>query len=75
MPRKIFEPDHELFRESARKFIDTEIVPNVSKWEESGQVDKEMFRKAGEAGLRMQNKASIPGRQVMNSSDEQVHKL
>jgi alkylation response protein AidB-like acyl-CoA dehydrogenase len=49
--RTIFEPDHDLFRESAREFISREIVPNVSKWEQAGRVDKDMFRKAGEAGL------------------------
>ncbi|HEX6219765.1 MAG TPA: acyl-CoA dehydrogenase family protein [Acidimicrobiia bacterium] len=51
MKRSLFEPDHDLFRESAREFISREIVPNVPKWEEAGRVDKEMFRKAGEAGL------------------------
>jgi alkylation response protein AidB-like acyl-CoA dehydrogenase len=49
--RTIFGPDHELFRESAREFIAREIVPNVGKWEQAGLVDKEMFRKAGDAGL------------------------
>lgn len=49
--RAIFEADHQLFRESARGFIDIEIVPNVVKWEQAGKVDKEMFRKAGRAGL------------------------
>ena len=51
MKRTIFEPDHDLFRASAREFISREIVPNVTKWEQAGRVDKEMFRKAGEAGL------------------------
>ena len=51
MKRSIFEPDHDLFRESAREFINREIVPNVTKWEQVGRVDKDMFRKAGDAGL------------------------
>lgn len=51
MKRTIFEPDHDLFRESAREFISREITPNVAKWEAAGKVDKEMFRSAGEAGL------------------------
>ena len=51
MSRSIFEPDHDLFRETAREFIAREIVPNVSKWETAGKVDKEMFRKAGQSGL------------------------
>jgi alkylation response protein AidB-like acyl-CoA dehydrogenase len=51
MHRRIFDPDHDLFRESAREFVNREIVPNVAKWEAAGKVDKEMFRKAGAAGL------------------------
>ncbi|MFZ0013785.1 MAG: acyl-CoA dehydrogenase family protein [Acidimicrobiia bacterium] len=51
MKRTIFDPDHELFRDSVREFIGREIVPNVPKWEQDGKVDKDMFRKAGQAGL------------------------
>lgn len=51
MKRTIFEPDHELFRETAREFVTREIVPNVAKWETEGKVDKEMFRRAGQTGL------------------------
>lgn len=51
MTRAIFDTDHELFRQTAREFIQREIVPNVAKWEAAGSVDKEMFRMAGHAGL------------------------
>lgn len=51
MKRSIFDPEHDLFRESAREFINREIVPHVTKWEQAGLVDKDMFRKAGVAGL------------------------
>jgi alkylation response protein AidB-like acyl-CoA dehydrogenase len=51
MTRAIFESDHDLFRETARRFVETEITPNVAKWEAAGKVDKEMFRKAGQTGL------------------------
>ncbi len=51
MKRTIFEPDHDLFRETAREFVVREIVPNVAKWETEGKVDKEMFRRAGQTGL------------------------
>lgn len=51
MNRTIFSSDHDLFRESAREFINREIVPNVAQWEQDGKVDKGMFRRAGEAGL------------------------
>ena len=51
MNRTIFETDHQLFRETVRQFAESEIVPHVAKWEKAGMVDKEMFRKAGQAGL------------------------
>ncbi|MEX1037446.1 MAG: acyl-CoA dehydrogenase family protein [Acidimicrobiia bacterium] len=51
MDRRLFESDHELFRESVREFVAREVTPNVDRWEAAGIVDKEMFRKAGQAGL------------------------
>ena len=51
MQRTVFEPEHEMFRESARGFLEREILPNAQAWDEAGIVDKSMFRKAGAAGL------------------------
>ncbi len=51
MRRVLFDPDHEIFRESVRRFVEVEVTPNVAKWETDGRVDKEMFRLAGQAGL------------------------
>jgi alkylation response protein AidB-like acyl-CoA dehydrogenase len=51
MTRALFGTDHELFRSSVREFVDKEVTPNVPAWEAAGIVDKEMFRKAGAAGL------------------------
>jgi alkylation response protein AidB-like acyl-CoA dehydrogenase len=51
LQRTIFSDDHELFRESIRRFVETEIVPNADAWEEAGAVDKAMFRKAGANGF------------------------
>jgi alkylation response protein AidB-like acyl-CoA dehydrogenase len=51
MRRELFEADHEIFRSTVREFVEREVAPNVAKWEAEGRVDKEMFRKAGRAGL------------------------
>jgi alkylation response protein AidB-like acyl-CoA dehydrogenase len=51
MKRDLFEADHEIFRGSVREFVEREVTPNVAKWEAEGRVDKEMFRRAGRAGL------------------------
>ena len=40
-----------MFRESAREFFKREIRPHSERWREAGIVDREAFRKAGEAGL------------------------
>lgn len=49
--RTVFRDDHELFREQARRFIEKEIVPNLTEWEHAGIVPKAIWRKAGEVGL------------------------
>lgn len=49
--RPIFDSDHDLFRESARHFFETQVVPDHRKWEEDGQVPRELWNAAGEAGL------------------------
>jgi acyl-CoA dehydrogenase len=51
MKRLIFEEDHEMFRDSVRKFMQVEVGPNVEKWREAGICDKGAFIKAGEQGL------------------------
>jgi acyl-CoA dehydrogenase len=49
--RSLFTEEHELFRDSVRKFIDKEIAPHHEQWEEEGIVPRELWRKAGENGL------------------------
>jgi acyl-CoA dehydrogenase len=51
MNRLIFEEEHDLFRDSARRFFQKEVEPHREKWLERGQVDPEIYRKAGEQGL------------------------
>ena len=51
MERKIFEEEHEMFRDSVRSFMKNEIEPHSDRWHEQGIVDREAFLKAGEMGL------------------------
>jgi acyl-CoA dehydrogenase len=51
MRRLIFEAEHEQFRETVRNFMLGEVAPNVERWREQGMVDREVYRKAGAAGL------------------------
>jgi acyl-CoA dehydrogenase len=40
-----------LLEEQARRFIDTEFVPHLERWNEAGMYDREVWTKAGAAGL------------------------
>ena len=55
IPRTLFSPEHEQFRESVRRFIEREITPHHERWEDEGIVDRELWRKAGAAGLLCPN--------------------
>lgn len=49
--RTAFSEEHDLFREQVRRFLDRELTPHLTRWEEQGEIDKSFWRKAGEAGL------------------------
>ncbi|MCW5770475.1 MAG: acyl-CoA dehydrogenase family protein [Rhodospirillaceae bacterium] len=51
LPREIFEPDHDLFRDTVRRFVAAEMVPHYAAWEEAGMAPREIWAKAGAAGL------------------------
>ena len=51
IPSKIYREEHELFRKTVAGFIEAEIAPYYERWEKEGQVSREVWRKAGEAGL------------------------
>jgi len=49
--RDLFGPDHELFRDTVKKFIDREIAPFHDQWEKNGIVPRELWLKAGAEGM------------------------
>jgi alkylation response protein AidB-like acyl-CoA dehydrogenase len=49
--RTLFEDEHELFRDSVRRFIAAEVAPRNEAWERAGIVDRDMFRSAGKHGF------------------------
>ncbi len=53
MKRTIFDMEHDMFRDSVRRFMQKEIGPHADEWREAGIVDRAAFRKAGEQGLLM----------------------
>lgn len=51
LQRTIFDADHELFRDSVRRFMQKEIGPHAERWREQGYVDREAYQKIGEQGF------------------------
>jgi alkylation response protein AidB-like acyl-CoA dehydrogenase len=51
MERNIFTDEHQMFRESVRRFIEKEIAPYHEQWEKEGIVPRELWLKAGEMGF------------------------
>ncbi len=49
--RKIFNEDHVLYRETVRKFIAAEILPDYAQWEHDGIVPRSAWLAAGQVGL------------------------
>jgi len=50
-PSPFLTQDHEAWRAQLRRFVDTEIVPNIEEWEEAGMIPKSLFKKASDFGL------------------------
>jgi alkylation response protein AidB-like acyl-CoA dehydrogenase len=51
MEQHLYEPVHDDFRALCREFLAREAVPHHERWEREGIVDREVWRKAGAAGL------------------------
>jgi alkylation response protein AidB-like acyl-CoA dehydrogenase len=49
--RTLFQPEHEMWRDTVRRFIEAEIVPFHDQWEKDGIVPRELWLKAGAAGM------------------------
>lgn len=49
--RTLFEPEHELFRESYRAFLDRHVAPFHDQWEKDKIVDRGLWLEAGKQGF------------------------
>ena len=50
-PAPWMDETHSIWRKSVRTFIDRELVPNIEAWEEAGEIPRDVYPKAAEAGL------------------------
>jgi acyl-CoA dehydrogenase len=49
--RELFRDEHDLYRQTARRFLEQEVAPHHDRWEEQGYVDRAVWLKAGALGL------------------------
>lgn len=49
--RDLFTSEHEMFRTTVRRFVEEELAPHHANWEKVQRVPREVWAKAGEAGL------------------------
>ena len=51
IPRTLFSPEHEAFRDTVRRFITEHVTPHHADWEKAGQVPRSLWLEAGRLGL------------------------
>ncbi|RCW69596.1 acyl-CoA dehydrogenase family protein [Pseudorhodoferax soli] len=49
--RTVYRDDHEMLRDTARRFFERECLPRQAEWDAAGRTDRETWRKAGREGL------------------------
>lgn len=53
--RAVYDEEHHIFRDSVRKFFQTEAAPNAEAWSRDGKVPRDFWRKLGDAGMLCPN--------------------
>ena len=51
MRHPMFTEEHELFRDSVRKFVEKELTPHAEEWEEAEEFPNTVFTRMGELGF------------------------
>jgi acyl-CoA dehydrogenase len=49
--RRIYGDDHHAFRDSAKRFIATEVAPNLEEWRRANGIPRSVIAAAGDAGF------------------------
>jgi acyl-CoA dehydrogenase len=49
--RRVYDEEHDQFRETVRRFAATKIAPDFKRWEEDGIIDRSLWDAGGAAGL------------------------
>ncbi|HID9838426.1 TPA: acyl-CoA dehydrogenase family protein [Pseudomonas aeruginosa] len=49
--QQYFDESHQLIRDSVRRFFEREVLPYIDEWEEAEEFPRELYLKAGAAGI------------------------
>ncbi|QBR31262.1 MULTISPECIES: acyl-CoA dehydrogenase family protein [Pseudomonas] len=49
--QEYFDPSHQMVRDSVKRFVEREILPDIDAWEEAESFPRELYQKAGAAGI------------------------
>lgn len=49
--RLIFDEEHDMFRDSVRKWAEAEVTPHFEDWQKTGMVSREVWKSAGKQGF------------------------
>ncbi|MDB5995644.1 MAG: Acyl-CoA dehydrogenase-like [Pseudomonas sp.] len=49
--QEYFDPSHQMVRDSVRRFVEREILPDIDQWEEAESFPRDLYLKAGTAGI------------------------
>ncbi len=50
MSSDLFQPEHDVFRQTIHEYIINELAPHADEWEEAGEVPREVFMRMGDLG-------------------------
>lgn len=51
IPRNLYEPEHEQFRDTVKKWMAAEVLPHSKQWIKDGTVSREVWKSAGDNGF------------------------
>ncbi len=50
VPRTVYEPEHEAFRDAMKRLVANEMAPHMAQWEEEGKTPRAIWKTLGDAG-------------------------
>ena len=68
---KIFNEQHDMFRQAVRSYVEKEVEPYVNEWEQAGQIPKSIWPRMGRLGFLAEHSRSQEVRSEEHTSELQ----